>query len=69
MSDGPARIRAANRKRIEAEVRAELANEIASARGWRRLAVWWRIRAEIRRRLAEIAPPHGNYLFSNRPKA
>jgi len=67
VSDGPARIRAANRERIEAEVRAELAAEIAAARGWRRLVVWWRVRAEIRRKLAEIAPPHGNYTSSGLP--
>jgi hypothetical protein len=61
MADGPDRVRAANRSRIEQEVRARYAAELAKADICDSLVLEVRIRAEIERTLAETAPREALY--------
>jgi hypothetical protein len=52
---------AANRARIEREVRARHARDFQTAGMLRRVAIWIRIRLEIERELEKIAPHGGTY--------
>jgi hypothetical protein len=61
MADGQARVRAANRSRIEREVRARYAAELAKADICDSLVIEARIRAEIERALTAVAPTAALY--------
>jgi hypothetical protein len=61
IADGRARAVAANRPRIEQEVRARYAAELAKADICDSLVIEARIRAEIERALAEAASPAALY--------
>jgi hypothetical protein len=53
--------RAAAAPAVRAQVMAEHAAELAEARGWRRYRLSRRIEAEVRRRVAKIAPSDALY--------
>ena len=62
VADGRAGVRKEYRPEVEAAVRARYADELARARGLRRLLLRLRIRREIERRLDELAPGKALYL-------
>ncbi len=62
VADGGAGVRKEYRLEVEAAVRARYADELAGARGLRRLLLRLRIRREIERRLDELAPGKALYL-------
>jgi len=61
VSGGSERVRAAERTRIEREVRALYAPELAAAGLWRRFLLWIRMRREVNRKLREEAPSKALY--------
>ena len=63
VAGGRARVRKDYRLEVEAAVRVRYADELALARGLRRLLLRLRIRREIERRLDELAPGKALYLF------
>lgn len=62
VADGQARVRKDCRPEVEAAVRARYADELARARGLRRLLLRWHIRREIKHELEQIAPKRALHL-------
>jgi hypothetical protein len=62
VEDGQKRAEKAMAPQVHAEVEAEYAERLASARWYRRLMLRREMRREIRRRVERVAPSGGLYL-------
>ncbi len=61
VADGYSRACEAIEPGIRLQVEAEFANQISTARVWRRFLLHLRIESEVRRRTDAIAPPDARY--------